>query len=119
VPPIDVAAVSALAGGDAVLLAELVAMFSAATPSRLAAIGAAIGQYRPAELQRAAHLLKGEASALHATEMADLCAQLEALGREGSVAGAPELLTLLEAAFARTQHALEQETLRTAGVSTA
>jgi len=119
VPPIDLAAVSALAGGDAVLLAELVAMFSAETPARLAAIGAAVEQYRPAELRRVAHLLRGEANALHATAMADLCEQLETLGREGSVDGAPALLTRLEAAFARTRHALEQETLRTAGVSTA
>jgi len=111
---VDADAVTVLAGGDAALLAELVDMFNRETPARLDAIRAAVKRADADELRRAAHLLKGEAKALYVSEVADLAADLEALGRSGSVDGARERLAALELAVQRARTALEA--LRGAGL---
>ena len=82
---------------DGTLMDELVATFLGLVPGRLASIREAARKQDAAGLARTAHALGGSCANLGCRLMANLCAELEVLGRSGSVAGALELLTALEA----------------------
>jgi two-component system sensor histidine kinase/response regulator len=82
---------------DGTLMDELVGTFLSLLPARLASIREAAANGNAAELARAAHTLGGSCANLGCPRMADFCGQLEVLGRTGSVAGAPELLSALDA----------------------
>jgi CheY-like chemotaxis protein/HPt (histidine-containing phosphotransfer) domain-containing protein len=51
-------------------------------------------------VNEAAHSLKSRSAALGALSLAELCKQLEKLGRTGDLAGAPQLVAQLESEFA-------------------
>ena len=54
-----------------------------------------------------AHTLRGEAATLGVREVQALCAELEQLAREGTLAAARELVEALDRAFERARAALE------------
>ena len=80
---------------DGTLMDEVVATFLRIAPLRIAAIHKAARGNAP-QLERAAHSFLGSCGNLGCRRMADLCAQLEILGRSGSTEGAPELARALE-----------------------
>ncbi len=82
---------------DGSLMDELVQTFLGLIPGRLASIREAARKEDAGELARAAHTLGGSCANLGCRRMASLCAELEVLGRSGSVAGSLELLKALEA----------------------
>jgi len=96
-------------GGDAELRAEIIGMFLEDCPLRVGEIRAAIASGDAAALVSSAHALKGSASYLSASIVRGCVADLEHLGREGSLADAPALLDQLDAAVAELLAVLRRE----------
>jgi HPt (histidine-containing phosphotransfer) domain-containing protein len=94
-------------GGDPELFAEVIQLFLADCPVRVAAINAAV-EARDAEgIRVAAHALKGAAGNLSATGLVAAARTLERLGAEGGVNAAPSALRQL-----KVQAAMAMDTLR-------
>ena len=75
-----------------VLLPELSALFKQEGPQLLVAIDEAVEASDASALAAAAHTLKGSAASLGNQDLAEICRQLESLGREGATDGAAEKL---------------------------
>jgi CheY-like chemotaxis protein/HPt (histidine-containing phosphotransfer) domain-containing protein len=80
---------------------SMIDLYLQTTPPLIESIQTAVAQGNAAELQHAAHTLKGNSSSLGVSQVADLCKRLEMLGRGGSVDGAALLLEELKRAWAR------------------
>jgi HPt (histidine-containing phosphotransfer) domain-containing protein len=82
--------------GEPDLVHELIALFLDGTPPRLHAIRAAADRREGPTLAQQAHLLKGSCAGLGARPMAEICEELEALGRRedlGQVGSAVDRLS--------------------------
>ena len=95
--------------GDPGLFGELVEMFLDDTPMRLASIREAVEVSDAKALEAAAHSLKSSCGNLGAIKLADLCRDLERLGREGQLEGASSLSKQSTDEFARVHDALRAE----------
>jgi CheY-like chemotaxis protein len=93
------------------ILAKLAALFSRATPPRLASLRSAIAADEVTLVNQEAHTLKGSCLNLGARRMAALCSDLEAQGQAGDLIGAASLLAMIEAEFEHVCALLEQEQL--------
>jgi HPt (histidine-containing phosphotransfer) domain-containing protein len=93
--------------GGSGLLSEMVVIFQEDTPRRIRDILAAAAKGNAQELSHAGHALKGGAGALGVNAMRHLAADLEALGRSGSVDVGPDLAERLEATFQASLAALD------------
>jgi CheY-like chemotaxis protein/HPt (histidine-containing phosphotransfer) domain-containing protein len=100
--------------GDLAVIREIAALFVDELPKLRAKIHEAVAREDSATLRRAAHSLKGSSAAINAKPLATLCAELEKLGRYGTVVGAAGLLADLDAECARVAHALTTEVDRLA-----
>lgn len=85
--------------------AGLLRTFLVDSAQRVDAIAATVQAADADALRRAAHSFKGSAGNMGAIAVAELCRQLEELGRSGTTAGAAELVAQLRREFA----AVEQE----------
>jgi CheY-like chemotaxis protein/HPt (histidine-containing phosphotransfer) domain-containing protein len=83
------------------LTQELLEIFRGEAPARLESLRDAARQGDPGALERAAHSLHGNAKLLGATEVVELSARIERLGRAGTTQGIDALLPPLQAAMAR------------------
>ncbi len=112
--PVDEAVIANLRNIDpeGSLLREVVDTFVRIAPLRMGTLRKASGKADPAALERAAHSLLGSCANLGARRMAELCARLEELGRNGSTEGARELVNALEAEYGGVRRALEAEKQR-------
>ncbi|MDQ6644092.1 MAG: response regulator [Chloroflexota bacterium] len=95
--------------GEPDLVQELAEAFQFETPPLLEALRQAIVEGQPEQLRRAAHNLKGSSNNLGAHTMAALSAELEAIGKHGTVERATELVTHLELEYQRVCWALAAE----------
>jgi signal transduction histidine kinase/HPt (histidine-containing phosphotransfer) domain-containing protein len=86
------------------MLQELIDLFLQNAPKRLALVRQHVGE--PSTLVFHAHALKSMSLNLGAKRVVELSHQLEQLARSGNLAAAPELCSLLEAAFEATRHEL-------------
>ncbi|MBI1751444.1 MAG: Hpt domain-containing protein [Acidobacteria bacterium] len=93
--------------GGSGLLSEMIEIFREDTPRRIHDILAAAAKGDALEFSHAGHALKGGAGALGASAMRRCAADIEALGRGGSVDAGPDLGSRLEALFADSLAALE------------
>ncbi len=93
---IDRAALLSRVGGDRKLLREVVGLFVADAPERLARARAAIAAGDARAAAEAAHVLKGAASNLSALAVAEIARRLEAIARAGELVEAPQVLSALE-----------------------
>jgi signal transduction histidine kinase/DNA-binding response OmpR family regulator len=100
-PPVDVPIALRAVDGDTRLLKELVDLFAADYPQRLAEVREALGSGDARRVQQTAHGLKGALGSLGATEAANLAAKLETAGRDRQLILAPTLLQSLEAEIDR------------------
>jgi HPt (histidine-containing phosphotransfer) domain-containing protein len=100
-PPVDVPIALRAVDGDTLLLKELVDLFAADYPQRLAEVREALGSGDARRVQQTAHGLKGALGSLGATEAANLAAKLETAGRDRQLILAPTLLQSLEAEIDR------------------
>jgi two-component system sensor histidine kinase/response regulator len=92
---LDREAILARTEGDAELLAEIAEIFIRDSRALLDTIRGAVARADSAELERAAHRLKGGLGTLGAKTAADIAQRLESLGREGrSAEGGPSAVAL-------------------------
>jgi CheY-like chemotaxis protein len=97
--PVDWKVALDAVGGRRDLLAELISLFETEYPTTLATIGSAIGRGDAKTLQVSAHQLKGCLRYFGRTAAGELAAELENLGRAGTVAGADGKLEPLATAI--------------------
>jgi signal transduction histidine kinase/DNA-binding response OmpR family regulator len=95
------------AGGDPTFLAELIDTFLEDAPQLLDDLRQALDEKNPASVRLAAHSLKSNGAEFGAATFADLCLQLEILGKSGRLAGAEALLTQIKEEFEKVKSALE------------
>jgi len=96
-------------GGVPDVFRDLLQLFRADVPPLLAAMRAAVAAGNAEQLKQAAHSLKGAAANLGARRMSGLTAELEAIGRGGTVEGAEALSDRLDSQFRQVCDALERE----------
>jgi CheY-like chemotaxis protein len=95
--------------GEPDIVQELAEAFQFETPPLLQALHQAVAEGQPEQLKRVAHNLKGSSQNLGARSMAALSADLETIGKQGTVEGAVELITRLEQEYQRVCLALATE----------
>jgi HPt (histidine-containing phosphotransfer) domain-containing protein len=97
------------AEGEPDIMQELAEAFQFETPPLLEALRQAVAEGQPGQLRRAAHNLKGSSQNLGARTMAALSAELETIGKSGTVEGVAGLVTRLEQEYQRVCQALASE----------
>ncbi len=97
---------SDLAGGDAAFLADMVETFCGDGPTMLAEIRTAVEKADAVTLRRVAHSLKSNCRDFGATTLAQLCLELETMGKEARLDGAAAKLTEIEAEYPRVATAV-------------
>jgi HPt (histidine-containing phosphotransfer) domain-containing protein len=95
-------------GGDRELMEELADLFLQRYQAMLEGIRAALADGDRQAVEQAAHLLKGTASNLCASEVVLSAGQLEALGRLGTLVEGPILYVQIEKAVLRLVQVLEE-----------
>jgi HPt (histidine-containing phosphotransfer) domain-containing protein len=112
-PPLDPKVLTELrqfqGEGEPDIVQELAEAFQFETPPLLEALHEAVAREQPEQLKRGAHNLKGSSNNLGARTMAALSAELETLGKNGTIEGAAELITHLEQEYQRVCQALVTE----------
>jgi signal transduction histidine kinase/CheY-like chemotaxis protein len=106
--PLDAEALLAELDGDQELRRELAEIFLAELPLKLEAICDAIAHVDGRALERAAHALKGALGCLRARPAAEAVYRLEAMGREGDLAGASSALSMLRRELDRLEPVLTE-----------
>ncbi len=99
--------IRALSGteGDA-LLERVILAFTGETPRQLAAMREAIAGADAETLRKVAHSLKSGSANVGADGLAQLCKDMEKLGRAGSTEGAATLLQQMQQAFLAVRESL-------------
>ena len=97
-----------LNGGEAIL-SRVIGIYLKEAPVALRELRAAINQEDASALVSIAHKLKSSNANIGAERLADLCKQLEMLGRGGTTYGALEVLLEAEQEFARVHTVLKAE----------
>jgi CheY-like chemotaxis protein len=95
--------------GEPDIVQELAEAFQYETPSLLNKLRQAVIEEQPEQLRRAAHNLKGSSNNLGARAMAKIAAELETLGKQGTVDRAAALIARLEHEYQRVCRALAAE----------
>jgi CheY-like chemotaxis protein len=112
-PALDLAVLAELrqfqGEGEPDIVQELAEAFQFETPPLLEVLHQAVAEGQPEQLKRAAHNLKGSSNNLGARTMAALSAELETIGKNGTVEGTAELVTRLEQEYQRVCQALASE----------
>ena len=94
-------------GGEPDKLARIVGLFIDDVPLRLEELRLAVEKGEAQNVEETAHMLKGGSGYMGAVHMAEICAEIQALGASGELTRVPELLDALEAEFKRIRPALE------------
>ena len=100
------------ADGDEAFFQELVDLFLDDAASRMGDLDRTLAAGQAADFTRAAHSVKGACANFGATDLGRLCAEVEALGRAGNLAGAAPCLPGLRHELERVRLALAAETGR-------
>ena len=95
------------------ILPELIEIFRSEVRVRLDTLQSVIENADSEQLRQLAHGIRGAAGNMGGRNMAAACARLEQLGRDGTVAGAAEILPEVEFYFTQICEALEAEQART------
>jgi HPt (histidine-containing phosphotransfer) domain-containing protein len=106
-PALDAAVLESLRqlnqAGQPDIVREVLTVFLADAPIRIAAIDDAIQSGTGPALQRAAHALKGAAGSIGATALQGSCRELEEIGKAGALDGAAALGARIHEEFARVR----------------
>ncbi len=94
---VDLDALIESVAGDRELLDEVAATFISEAPGWIASLRAALAQGDAGAVYRVAHGVAGAVGYFRATQVRQLAAALEAMGRAGQLEGAPAALDQLEA----------------------
>jgi HPt (histidine-containing phosphotransfer) domain-containing protein len=100
-----------MVGGENALeiVAEMIDCYLEDAPKLIQAIATAITQTDAIALRRAAHNLKSSSATLGATNLSNLCQELEVISRRGDTESVRDKLPQLEAEFAKVKGALQLE----------
>ena len=96
-------------GGANDFVNSLIDQYLTESALRSAELLSAVGRRDAPALRLAAHSLRGNSSAVGATRLAAICAELEQLARSPTLDGASALAIAFDDEFARVRHALEIE----------
>ena len=96
-------------GGERELLVELIDSFLETAPPLLARLNQGVAQGNAAEVRTAAHTIKSSSKDFGATRLAELCQELEDMGKAGTLGGTAELAAQVEAEYRPVKAALEAE----------
>jgi CheY-like chemotaxis protein len=96
-----------IVGGEPALLGELIDSFLEEAPPLVDTLRQALEQGDAAELRRAAHTIKSSSNDFGATTLAELCQELETMGKAGTLDGAAELVTRVEKEYEQARVELE------------
>jgi PAS domain S-box-containing protein len=94
-------------GDDRSLLTALIDTFLGDAPRLVEAARRGLEHGQTDEVRRAAHTLKSNGATFGASSLSELSRQLEALARSGTLEGADELITRIDAEYERVRIALE------------
>ncbi|MDY6804312.1 MAG: PAS domain S-box protein [Cyanobacteriota bacterium] len=96
-----------VAGGDLEILAEVIDSYLEEAPPRIKAIASSVAAQDAVALRNCAHALKSLSLTMGATALAQLCGELEAMGRVGTTASTEELIAQLEPEYQRVVSVLK------------
>jgi two-component system sensor histidine kinase/response regulator len=105
-PPIDLARLNEITGGDPAFAQELIDTFISSCEAQLVEIRDAIGAADYQSLARSAHKLKGACANIHAEEMRRVVARLESAALTTTAADLHDCDAQLQQAFARAKEFL-------------
>jgi HPt (histidine-containing phosphotransfer) domain-containing protein len=91
------------------ILAALIECYLEEAAKLLHSMSTAATSKEATQLQRTAHTLKGSSAGIGATNLANLCQELEAMCRAGTIAGASEKFLQVEAEYEQVKAALQME----------
>jgi len=91
------------------MLAQLINCYLAESPILMQAMQTAVTNGEPMQLQRAAHTLKASSATLGATHLANLCKEMEYMGRNQDLTEASSKLVSIETEYERVKVALQRE----------
>jgi CheY-like chemotaxis protein/HPt (histidine-containing phosphotransfer) domain-containing protein len=91
------------------VLPRLIEIYLNTSSQHLLALRQAILQNDAAGMERTAHTFKSGNANLGATRLAELCRELETMGRANSTSGAAHLLAIMETEYERVREALTAE----------
>ena len=109
--PLDIDVLNALldsVGGDHEFLQDLVETFFQDAPLQFSSMQTALEQNDPETFRRAAHSLKSNSASFGATHLAQICKQLEDIGKSGQLGSASPLLQDAEMEFDQVKEALQK-----------
>ncbi|NET17241.1 MAG: response regulator, partial [Okeania sp. SIO1H6] len=113
IPPIDKLVFEYLkeqaAGGDEIILKEIINSYLEEAPQKREAILAAIVAKNPVELRNSSHALKSLSLTMGANNLAELCGKLEAIGRMSTTENAEELMKLIDQEYHTVKTALKSK----------
>jgi CheY-like chemotaxis protein len=96
-----------LVGGEFASLAELIASFLDEAPRLLAELDQSVASGDAAGVRRVAHSLKSNGADFGAVAFTALCREMEAMGKDGELAGAGDLAARLGAEYVKVAAALQ------------
>lgn len=96
-----------MVGGDVEFMADLVSTYRTDGEGVIRELRTTAANGARADLQRAAHTLKGASASLGAEDLAELCRGLEADAKEGRLDGVDGMIEAIAAAFEPVVGALE------------
>jgi HPt (histidine-containing phosphotransfer) domain-containing protein len=102
-PPVNLSTLNELRSIMGSDFGHLIEVFIADSAARISAMHAAVAVRDGESLRKAAHSIKGSCMNIAAAELAELCRQLELLGRDGGVDSAGPVLANAEAEFLRVK----------------
>jgi HPt (histidine-containing phosphotransfer) domain-containing protein len=95
-------------GGDLAFLSELIDTYLSDSPAQLAAMQSALSAGDPQELRRAAHSLKSNSASFGAQALAQVCKELEEMGKSGALERAGAHVARAKVEFEKVSRALEE-----------
>ena len=90
------------------MVADLINCYLEETLKLLESMRTGVGRKEASPLRIAAHTLKSSSAAIGATNLANLCKDLEAMSRAGRIEGASEIVLHLEAEYQKVKAALQE-----------
>jgi HPt (histidine-containing phosphotransfer) domain-containing protein len=102
-----IAALKAMGEDDPTLFGELVDLFIDNSLKNLTELKQALAASDAKQVERIAHTFKSSCANMGASELSDLCVQLERLGRAGTLTGADQLFARVTSAYGKVQNELQ------------
>ncbi len=94
------------------IVGTLIDLFLDETPAKLGIVRESVEQGDAPKLTKITHSLKGSSASIGARRMAQVCAELEVLGKSGDLTATPELRLRLDAEFERARPMLLAEKIQ-------